>query len=281
MFPIVDKEELASHVHRMRVKAPAVTQKVQPGQFIILIIDEKGERVPFTISDWNKEEGTIDFVFIEVGRTTRQLAHMKVGDALAHFIGPLGKPTHVDTFGNVVCVVSGYGIAAMIPVIKALKEKENYVTTVLQCPDPDNLYGEEQLRKVSDKVVLAMGGDGGYSNPTALKPLRELVDHHPRESIDRILVMSSFCLMKLCCEMTRPKKIPTFVHLAPLMVDGTGMCGACRCVIDGKNRFACVHGPEFDGHLVQGWDVLMARRCTYADEILGQQSFQCSSCSQW
>ncbi len=281
MFTIVEKEELASSVHRMRVKAPLVAAKAQPGQFIILIIDEKGERVPFTLSDWNKEDGSVEFVFIEVGKTTRALAKLQKGDSLAHLIGPLGRPSHVDHFGHVVCVVSGYGIAGMVPTIEALKEKGNKITTILQVPNQENLFGEEKLREISDELILAAGGDGGFTNPTALKPLRQLVKRHPRECIDRVIAMASFCLMKLCCEITRPKEIPTYVHLAPLMVDGTGMCGACRCVVEGKNRFACVHGPEFNGHLVQGWDVLMARRCTYADEILGQQSFQCSSCSQW
>ncbi len=281
MFTIVEKEELVPNVYRMQVKAPLVTEKAEPGQFIILIVDEKGERVPFTLSDWDKEEGTVEFVFIVVGRTTRALADLKPGDTLAHLIGPLGRPAHIEKFGHVVCIVSGYGVAGMVPIIKALKEKENTITTILQAPDEKNLFGRETLSDLSDELIVAAGGDGGYTNPTALKPLETLVAHHPKKPIDRVLAMASFCIMKLCCEITRPKQIPTFVHLAPLMVDGTGMCGACRCVVEGKNRFACVHGPEFDGHLIQGWDVLMARRCTYADEIVGQQSFQCSSCSQW
>jgi ferredoxin--NADP+ reductase len=281
MFSIVEKEELAPHVHRVKIEAPLVAHKAQPGQFVILIIDEKGERVPFTLSGWNRDQGTVEFVFLEVGKTTRQLAQMKVGDTLSHFVGPLGRPTHIDNFGHVVCVVSGYGIAAITPVIEALKEKGNQVTTILQSPDPERLFGEEKLRKISDELVLALGGNGGIPNPTSLKPISQLVENHPEQPIHRVLAMSSFCLMRLCCEITRPKKIPTFVHLAPLMVDGTGMCGACRCVIEGKNRFACVDGPEFDGHLVEGWDVLTARRCSYADELIGQQSFQCASCSQW
>jgi ferredoxin--NADP+ reductase len=281
MFPIIEREELVPSVHRMRVNASLVASGAQPGQFAILIIDEKGERLPFTLSDWDREKGTVDFVFIAVGKSTRQLASLNPGDTLDHFVGPLGRPTHIETFGNVVCVVSGYGIAAIKPVIRALKEKGNSITTVLQAPDTERVFGKDELEALSDQVIVATGGDGGFTDPTSLKSLKEIVDNHTKHPVDRILMMSSFCLMRLCCEITRPAKIPTFVHLAPLMVDGTGMCGACRCVVDGKNRFACVDGPEFDGHLIGGWDVLMARRCTYADELIGQQSFQCATCSQW
>ncbi len=281
MFPIIEREELAPSVHRIRVEAPLVASGVQPGQFAILIIDEKGERLPFTLSDWDREKGTVDFVFIAIGKSTGQLASMNPGDKLDHFVGPLGRPTHIEKFGNVTCIVSGYGIAAMKPVIKALKEKGNSVTTILQSPDPERIFGREELEEISDRVILATGGDAGFTDPTSLKPLQALVENHKEQPVDRILIMSSFCLMRLCCEITRPAKIPTFVHLAPLMVDGTGMCGACRCVVEGETRFACVDGPEFDGHLVESWDVLMARRCTYADELIGQQSFQCATCSQW
>jgi len=281
MFPIIEREELAPSVHRMRVEAPLVASGVQPGQFAILIIDEKGERLPFTLSDWDREKGTVDFVFIAIGKSTGQLASMNPGDKLDHFVGPLGRPTHIEKFGNVICIVSGYGIAAVKPVIRALKEKGNNVTTILQSPDPEKIFGRDELEELSDRVILATGGDAGFTDPTSLKPLQALVENHKKQPVDRILIISSFCLMRLCCEITRPAKIPTFVHLAPLMVDGTGMCGACRCVVEGKTRFACVDGPEFDGHLIGSWDVLMARRCTYADELIGQQSFQCATCSQW
>lgn len=265
----------------MSVKAPLVAEKSKPGQFVILIIDETGERVPFTISGWDNEAGTVDFVYVAVGRTTQQLASLKAGDQLAHFVGPLGKPAEVDHYGHVVALVSGYGVAAMVPILKALKEKENRITTILQAPGPDRVFGQSALESVSDRLILATGTAGENTTTSATQPLRKLLANHPQEPIDRVILMGSICIMRIVSEMTRPYGIKTMVHLTPLMVDGTGMCGACRLSVKGSNRFACVHGPEFDGHEVDGWEVLMARRCTYADESVFQQGFQCRGCSQW
>jgi ferredoxin--NADP+ reductase len=258
-----------------------IAEKTQPGQFVILIIDDKGERVPFTISGWNPEAGTVDFVDIQVGKTTQQLARLMPGDSLAHFVGPLGKPAQTDHYGNVVAVVSGYGIAAMVPLLKALKDKGNRTTTILQAPDRSRVFGLAPLEGASDRVILAIGENGEDMTSSTTRPLRKILANHPQTPVHRIIVMGSICLMRVISEMTRPYGIKTMVHLTPLMVDGTGMCGACRLSVNGSNRFACVHGPEFDGHEVDGWDVLMARRCTYADESILQQGFQCRGCSQW
>ena len=281
MFPIVSHVELAPKVHRMTVGAPLVAEKARPGQFVILITDEKGERVPFTMSGWNTAKGTVDFVYVEVGNTTRQLGAMKEGDSLSAFVGPLGRPAELGTFGHVVAVVSGYGISGMLPILSALKEQGNRITTILQAPDRERVFGEAELRAVSGDVILAIGHEGGDAQPSATIALRRLIEKHPRKPVDRIICMGSLCLMRVISEMTRPQAIKTMVHLTPLMVDGTGMCGACRLRVSGNNRFACVHGPEFDGHLVDSWEVLMARRCTYADESIHQQGFQCRGCSQW
>lgn len=280
MFEVVDREQLTNKVHRMRVKAPHVATKAQPGQFIILIIDEKGERVPFTISDWDTGAGTVDFVFVEVGRTTAQLASLKKGDSLAHFVGPLGKPAEVDKFGHVVCVLSGYGLAGMVPVIRSLKEKGNRVTTIMQGPDEQSLFNRQVLEQLSDDLKIGVGGANG-GPATALKPLHEMIADTEQTPIDRVTSMASICLMRYVAEATRAKGIATTVHMAPVMVDGTGMCGACRLAYDKGVRFACVHGPEFDGHKVKAWDTLMARRCTYADDCVAQPGFKCDNCSQW
>ncbi len=282
MFSVVKHEELSPKVYKMTVEAPAVAEKSQPGQFIILIVDEKGERVPFTISGWDVEAGTVDFVYVAVGKTTGQLSALKPGDQLAHFVGPLGRPTELGSFGHVAAIASGYGIAALVPVLKALKEQENNITTILQAPDWARVFGQAELEAVSDRIILATGENGEDMATSATRPLRKLLADHHHTPIDRVVVMGSICLMRVISEMTRPYSIKTMVHLTPLMVDGTGMCGACRLSIKGGgNRFACVHGPEFDGHEVDGWDVLMARRCTYADESIQQQGFQCRGCSQW
>ena len=274
MFTIIENEELVPTVHRIKIKAPLVAQKCMPGQFVIIVIDEKGERVPFTLSGWDRELGTIEFVYIEVGKTTQQLAQLKSGDSIAHVVGPLGRPSEIDHFGNVITVVSGYGISAIVPILKALKEKENHITTIVRAPDHKRLFGEPALKDFSDKLILALGEDGSG----VIESLRNIIDTQP---VDRIILMSSLCLMHVIAEITRPYGIKTMVHLTPLMVDGTGMCGACRVRIAGENKFACVDGPEFDGHKVENWEALMARRCSYADESIFQQSFQCRNCSQW
>jgi ferredoxin--NADP+ reductase len=281
MFPIVEHETLAPLVHRMSVKAPMIAEKCKPGQFVILIVDERGERVPFTLSGWDREAGTVEFVYVEVGDTTRQMGALAVGDSLAHFVGPLGLPAEINHYGHVLTVVSGYGVSAIVPILKALKEHDNRITTILQAPDPQTAFGREALESASDRLILAAGVPGENSAPSAPLPIRRLLADHPQKPVDRVVLMCSICLMRVVSEMTRPYKIKTMVHLTPLMVDGTGMCGACRLTVGGTNRFACVHGPEFDGHAVQGWDVLMARRCTYADDSLLQQGFQCRGCSQW
>ncbi|MCK8603751.1 sulfide/dihydroorotate dehydrogenase-like FAD/NAD-binding protein [Desulfoferrobacter suflitae] len=281
MFPIVAHQELVPKVHRLSIEAPLVAQKARPGQFVILIVDEKGERVPFTISGWNIESGTVDFVFIQVGNTTKQLANLRPGDALAHFVGPLGRPAEIDHYGHVVAVVSGYGAAAMVPILRALREKGNRISVIHQAPDRQRLFGESELEAVSDEVFLALGDGGDSMHQTATFMLRKMLDRHRQRAVDRVVCMGSLCLMRIICEMTRPLGIKTMVHLTPLMVDGTGMCGACRLSVRGANRFACVHGPELDGHQIDGWEVLMARRCTYADQSILQQGFQCRGCSQW
>jgi len=280
MFPIVAKEELAPTVYRMVLQAPLVAAKAQPGQFVIIIPDEKGERVPFTLSDWNGAAGTVEFVFLVVGRSTEQLAALQVGDAVAHCVGPLGRPAQVDRYGHVVSLVSGYGIAAMVPILRALKEHGNELTTVVQVPSRERLFGLEPLERYSHRVLVATG-ESDNGGVLASAQLRRLLAEHQEHRIDRVVAMCSLCLMRVVSELTRPLKIPTFLHMTPVMVDGTGMCGACRLQVDGANRFACVHGPEFDGHKVEGWEVLLARRCSYADESILQQGYQCRSCSQW
>jgi len=279
MFRIVERQELAPKVHRIRVAAPYVAAKAQPGQFIILIVDQVGERVPFTISDWDRDAGTVDFVFIEVGRTTQQMATLNAGDGFAHFIGPLGRAAEVAKYGHVVAIASGYGIAGLAPVAEALKANGNKVTTILQAANQEAVYGRDRLAAASNELVLALGDSS--ENPTAVGVLQKLVANHGHTPVDRVVAMASLCVMHSICEATRSAGIKTMVHLAPVMVDGTGMCGACRFSTKGGNRFACVHGPEFDGHEVEGWDVLLARRCSYADDSIRQQGFQCRGCSQW
>jgi ferredoxin/flavodoxin---NADP+ reductase len=279
MFRIVELENLVPSIHRLRVEAPNIAPKAKPGQFVVLILDEMGERVPFTLSDWDQESGTVDFVFVEVGRTTRQMATLRPGDGLLHLLGPLGLPAEIGHFGHVVAIASGYGIAGIVPILRGLKEKGNRITTILQAAHPQAVYGEDALAAASDRMIMAVGDQ--ENGATALGAIQNLIHQHRTDPIDRVVAMASMCIMRSVCEATRPDRIKTMVHLTPIMVDGIGMCGACRLSVKGLNQFACVHGPEFDGHEVDGWDVLMARRCTYSDQNTSQQGYQCRGCSQW
>jgi len=195
MFPIVAHNELAPKVHRMSVKAPLVAQKCKPGQFVILIIDEEGERVPFTVSGWDAETGTVDFVYIEVGKTTNQLGTLKAGDHLAHFVGPLGKPSEVDHYGHVAAVASGYGVAAIVPILKGLKEKKNRITTVLQAPDRERCFGQSELERVSDRLILAIGAIGENMSTSATQPVRKLLANLAQSPVDRVILMGSLYVL--------------------------------------------------------------------------------------
>lgn len=268
MFEVLENRKVSKNMYKMKIRAPLIAGRAKAGQFVIILIDEKGERVPFTLCGWDEE--TIDFAYAPVGNTTNKLSQIRPGEGIQHVVGPLGRPSEIDHFGNVVTVASGYGIAGIIPTLKELKKKENRIFTIAQVPGQEDMFEKERLEKLNDKLFITRN---------AFILLRALIEE--KKGIDRIIMMSSLCLMRSICEMTKRYSIKTMVHLTPLMVDGTGMCGACRVRIAGENRFTCVHGPEFDGHEVEGWELLISKRCGYGDKNFVQQSFQCSHCSQW
>jgi len=276
MFKILAKETLTPTVSLFRIEAPAVARATRPGQFVMLMTDEKGERIPFTIADWDEAEGSVSLVVSHVGHTTRKLSALQPGDSLAHFIGPLGKKSEIGHFGNVACVATGYGMVTIVPSARALKEAGNRVFSIVSAPSKGELLLPERLAGVSERQIITTS-DGSAGRPGwVLEPLRELL---ASEQIDRVLVIGSLCMMKLATEACRG--IKTIVSLNPIMVDGTGMCGACRVSVAGKTSFACVDGPEFDGHGVD-WDLLMARRCPYpVDAKSGESVYRCQSCAQW
>lgn len=266
------------HIHLFKIEAPAVARKAQPGQFVIVMVDERGERIPLSIADWDREEGSITIAFNEVGRTTRKLAQLKAGDYITSFVGPLGLPAEIDRFGTVACVAMGYGVATMVPIARALKDVGNKVISIVWGQTKDTLFGHERLASVSDELIVATD-DGSYgSKGSIMDSLEELLQGSER--IDRVIIIGPTCIMKFCCAITRRYGVKTIVSLNPVMVDGTGMCGCCRVSIGGQTKFACVDGPEFDGHEVD-WDLLMARRCTYSDEQSKQLMYQCWHCAQW
>ena len=257
---VVKCEPLAPNLQLLTVHAPAVAAKIQPGQFIILRADEYGERVPLTVADWDREAGTVSCVFMQVGTSTYKLGELKEGDIVPTFVGPLGQPVEIDHWGKVMCAGGCYGIAGIYPIVRALKEKGNEVTTVIEGRGGFLLYWLDRLEAISDKVIIAtrdgsMGEKEGY--PRGITKMLDEGEH-----LDRVIAIGCTFMMYEMAETTRPFDVKTIVSLNPIMIDGTGMCGACRVVVDGETKFACVDGPDFDAHKVD-WDLLFSRRKAY------------------
>ena len=263
MYEILFKQDLVPNIHLLKIAASNVAKKAQPGQFVVVRIDERGERVPLTIADWDREEGSIIVVFMEVGTTTHRLALLEVGDSIANFIGPLGLPSEIEKFGTVVCVAGGFAVATIVPIAKALKAKGNKVISIMGARSKDLLFWEHELGSVSDQLIVTTD-DGSYARKGVVtEPLKELLEGDGK--IDRVIAIGPSIMMKFCAKTTEPFGVKTIVSLNPIMVDGTGMCGCCRVSVDGVTRFTCVDGPEFDGHQVD-WDLLFARQRIYLDE---------------
>jgi len=260
---IVEKIEIAPNVHSCVVRAPDIAAKVKPGQFIIIIPDEFSERTPITVSDWDPEKGTISFIFLEIGSSTNSLAQLKAGDEIYSLTGPLGKPFELKKYGN-VCLVGGcYGIGGIFPAARALKEMGNRVVCYSEARSSFLLYWNEKLEKVSDEVRYATAdgslGLKGHAHDLLEKDLKEGAGY------DVVFAVGCTFMMYLISKATKPYGVKTIVSMNPIMIDGTGMCGACRIEVDGATRFACVDGPHFDGHLVD-WDVILSRRKAYLEE---------------
>ncbi len=262
MYRILAREDLAPNIHLFKVEAPLVAKKAQPGQFVVVRSDEKGERIPLTIADWDKKEGNVTIVFMEVGTTTKKLALLNAGDNILDFVGPLGRPTEIEKFGTVVCVAGGVGAAPMFPIARALKAQENEIISILGARNKELLFWEERLHSVSDELIVTTD-DGSYKRKGLVtEPLKELLQE---TKVDRVIAIGPTVMMKFCSLTTKPFGVKTMVSLNPIMVDGTGMCGCCRVSVGGETKFACVDGPDFDGHEVD-WDLLMNRLRTYLDE---------------
>ncbi|MFQ6122713.1 MAG: sulfide/dihydroorotate dehydrogenase-like FAD/NAD-binding protein [Dehalococcoidales bacterium] len=263
MYKILLKQNLVPNIHLFKVLAPAIAKKAQAGQFVVIRIDEKGERIPLTIADWDDKEGSVTIVFMEVGTTTCKLALLKTGDSITDFIGPLGLPSHIDEFGTVVCVAGGFAVATIMPIARAMRSKGNKVISILGARHKGLIFWEDELRRVSDRLIVTTD-DGSYGRKGVVtEPLKELLE--TGEKIDRVIAIGPSIMMKYCAKTTEPFGVKTIVSLNPVMVDGTGMCGCCRVSVGGLTKFTCVDGPEFDGHQVD-WDLLLARQRIYLDE---------------
>jgi len=262
VYKILLKQDLVPHVHLFKIDAPRVAQKAQPGQFIVLRIDEEGERIPVTVADWDREEGSVTVVVMEVGTTTHRLGKLNTGDTITDFVGPLGVPTHIDNYGTVVCVAGGFAIAVIRPIARALKAVGNRVISIMGARSKDLLFWEEELRRDSSELIVTTD-DGSYGrHGLVTEPLKELLE---QGGIDRVIAIGPSIMMKFCAKTSEPFGVNTVVSLNPIMVDGTGMCGCCRVSVNGVTKFACVDGPDFDGHQVD-WDLLLARQRSYLDE---------------
>jgi ferredoxin--NADP+ reductase len=262
MNTILSKEQLSAEVFRMEIEAPEIAEARKPGQFIILQMGgEFDERVPLTIADANRERGSITLIFQAVGESTHRLAMLNVGDTIANLLGPLGTPTDIKKYGKVICVGGGIGVAPLYPIVEGMKKAGNEVTVILGARTKDLLILEKDMRAVADEVIVVTD-DGSYGRKALVtEPLKELCQEG---GIDCVVAIGPPIMMKFVALTTAEFKIHTIVSLNSIMIDGTGMCGGCRVVVDGKTRFACVHGPEFDGHLVD-WDNLLLRLSTYHD----------------
>ncbi|MBO8174764.1 MAG: sulfide/dihydroorotate dehydrogenase-like FAD/NAD-binding protein [Thermococcus sp.] len=262
MFEILHKEKLAPGINLFEIKAEKIAKKAKPGQFMILRLHEKGERIPLTIADTNPENGTITIVAQEVGKTTHELGTYEAGDYILDILGPLGKPSHIDKFGTVVIIGGGVGVAEIYPVARAMKEAGNYVISILGFRTKELVFWEDKLKQVSDEVIVTTN-DGSYGmKGFTTHALQKLIDEGRK--IDLVHAVGPTIMMKFVAELTKPYGIKTVASLNPIMVDGTGMCGACRVTVGGEIKFACVDGPEFDAHQVN-WDELMKRLDYYKD----------------
>lgn len=257
---VLKQEPLAPNLQLLTVRAPAVAAKIKPGQFIMVRASDEGERVPLTVADWDRDEGWVSCVYMQVGTSTYKLSELEPGDTVPTFVGPLGKSLELDNWGTVLCAGGCYGIGSIFPIARALKEKGNRVLCFIEGRSKFLLYWLDRLEAVSDRVLLAtkdgsIGQKDGY--PGVVHDLLEA-----GEPVDRVIAIGCTFMMYQMAQTTRPFEVKTIVSLNPIMIDGTGMCGACRVVVDGKTRFACVDGPDFDAHQVD-WDLLFARRKAY------------------
>jgi NAD(P)H-flavin reductase len=259
---IRSNEMLSQNVGKMVVDAPYTAKYRKAGQFIILRIDEFGERIPLTIADSDSAEGTISLYYQVVGKTTRQMSLLKKGDKIQDIAGPLGHPTEIKKYGTAVCVGGGIGIAPIYPISKAMKQAGNRVINIIGARTKDLLIMEEDLKKTGDETIVTTD-DGSYGRKAFVTDaLRDIVE---REKVDIVVAIGPVPMMKAVSEYTKTKSIKTLVSLNSIMIDGTGMCGGCRVSVDGKKKFTCVDGPEFDGHLVD-FNELSTRLSTYRDE---------------
>ena len=269
MHRIITKKKIAPDIISLDVGAPLIAKKAKPGQFVVVMTDERGERIPLTIADYDQKKGLVRIVFVVVGKTTAKLSLMNEGDELFSFVGPLGKPSKIDNYGTVVTVGGGTGIASIYPITRNLKEAGNRVIAIIGARTRDLIIMEEEMRKASTELLVATD-DGSYGRKGFVTELLKEVLREEKD-VKKVWAIGPAPMMRAASEVTKPYEIETIVSLNSIMVDGTGMCGTCRVTVNGETKFVCVDGPEFNGHLVD-WPEFMNRLARY--EQLEKLSFE-------
>ena len=263
MPKILARERLVPNLHLIEIHAPEVAKKCRPGQFVIVMPEERGERIPLSIADWDADRGSVTSIILVVGTTTRKLAALNPGDEVPVFVGPLGRPSEIAKFGTVVLAAGCFGIGALWPVARELKATGNRVIALLDAKADYLIYWKDRYLSVCDKVLFSSRDHALGANGFVPGPLEEILT--AEAPVSRVIAVGCTYLMYASTRVTKPLGIKTIVNLNPIMVDGTGMCGACRCTAGGRTKFACVDGPDFDGHEVD-WDELFLRRKSYFDD---------------
>ena len=269
MNKIIEKQELAKEITKIVVEEPVIAQKAKAGQFVVLVLDDKGERIPLTLADWDKQKGTLTLIFQKVGRTTKMLGVLNAGDTISHILGPLGQPTNVENFGTVICIGGGVGIAEVYPVSRAFKESGNRVLGIIGSRSKELLILEDKMKLVTDELFITTD-DGSYGRKgfvtDILKELFSTIERSTHTKYPELAYsIGPVPMMKAVSRLTKEYNIKTIVSVNPIMVDGTGMCGSCRCKVEGKTVFGCVDGPDFDGHKLD-FDELESRLKLFKEE---------------
>lgn len=277
-YTVLAKQQLSENVYQMRITAPLIASQRKPGQFILLSVDDNyGERIPLTIADADTAEGSITIIFQKVGYTTGLLAGLEPGDSLAVLLGPLGRPTHIEKVGRVVCVGGGIGVAPMHPIAKAFKEAGSQLTCIVGARSKELVILEDRLRSFADEVIVCTD-DGSYGRKALVtEPLKELCES--AEKPDLVIAIGPPVMMKFCTKTVVPYGVPIVVSLNTIMVDGTGMCGGCRVTVGGQTKFVCVDGPEFDGAQVD-WDSMLKRLGAYKAQERRMADHACNLMAQ-
>ena len=263
MFRIIEKNTVAEKINRFVVEAPGIASKYQPGQFVIISLNnDYAERIPLTIAGADPQKGTISLIWQRVGKTTAEMAQLQPGDEIANVAGPLGNPTDIELFGTVVCIGGGIGLAPLLPIAEALKARGNTIISIIGARNKELLILEEEFTRISDELIITTD-DGSYGRKALVtEPLKEICQRNPKPN--QAFAIGPAIMMKFCCKVTKEFEVPTQVSLNTIMIDGTGMCGGCRIEYAGQPKFVCVDGPEFDGHKVN-FDLMMKRLSAYQD----------------